>query len=66
MSFLLQIRNNFLAVVGFVVTTIAVSLGTTSLLNNEQVLWILIPDFVIGIAEVLDNQRCTEVEYTKH
>jgi len=51
-SFLLQIRNNFLAVVGFI-ATIAVSLGTTSLLNNEQVLWILIPDFVIGIAEYL-------------
>jgi len=51
-SFLLQIRNNLLALVGFV-ATIAVSLGTTSLLNNEQVLWILIPDFVIGIAEYL-------------
>ena len=51
-SFLFQIRNNLLALVGFV-ATIAVSLGTTSLLNNEQVLWILIPDFVIGIAEYL-------------
>ena len=51
-SFLLQIRNNVLALVGFV-ATIVVSLGTTSLLNNQQLLWILIPDFVIGIAEYL-------------
>jgi hypothetical protein len=41
-----------LALVGFVVT-IVVSLATTSLLNKEQILWILIPNFVIGIAEYL-------------
>jgi hypothetical protein len=51
-SLLLQIRNNLLALVGFV-ATIAVSLGTTSLLNNQQLLWILIPDFVVGIAVYL-------------
>jgi hypothetical protein len=51
-SFLLQIRNNVLALVAFV-ATIVVSLGTTSLLNNEQVLWILTPDFVVGIAVYL-------------
>jgi hypothetical protein len=51
-SFLLQIRNNLLALVGFV-ATIAVSLGTTSLLNNQQLLWILTPDFVVGIAVYL-------------
>ncbi len=51
-SFLLQVRNNLLALVGFV-ATIVVSLGTTSLLNNEQILWILIPNFIIGIAEYL-------------
>src|SRR6476620_1551621 len=51
-SFLLQIRNNLLALVGFV-ATIAVSLGTTSLLNNQQLLWILIPVFVVGIAVYL-------------
>ncbi|HZC21338.1 MAG TPA: hypothetical protein VE223_06810 [Nitrososphaeraceae archaeon] len=51
-SFLLQIRNNLLALVGFV-ATIAVSLGTISLLNNQQLLWILTPDFVVGIAVYL-------------
>jgi len=51
-SFLLQVRNNLLALVGFV-ATIAVSLGTTSLLKNEQILWILIPNFIIGIADYL-------------
>jgi len=51
-SFLLQIRNNLLALVGFV-ATIAASLATTSLLKNEQVLWILIPNFIIGIADYL-------------
>jgi len=51
-SFLLQIRNNLLALVGFV-ATIVVSLGTTSLLNNHQVLWILTPDLVVGITGYL-------------
>lgn len=47
-SSLLRIRNNLLALAGFV-ATIAVSLGTPSLLNHQQLLWILIPDFVAGI-----------------
>jgi hypothetical protein len=51
-SFLLQIRNNLLALVSFV-ATIVVSLGTTSLLNNHQVLWILTPDLVVGITGYL-------------
>lgn len=48
-SSLLRIRTNLLALAGFV-ATIAVSLGTTSLLNHQQLLWILIPDFVVWIA----------------
>ena len=52
MSFLLQIRNNLLALVGFV-ATIVVSLGTTLLLNSQQLLWILTPDFAVGIAVYL-------------
>ena len=39
-SFLLQIRNNLLALVGFV-ATIVVSLGTTSPLNNQELIWSL-------------------------
>ena len=52
LSLLLQIRNNLLALVGFI-ATIAVTLGTTSLLNNQQLLWILFPYFVVGIVGYL-------------
>ena len=37
---------------GFI-ATIAVTLGTTSLLNNQQLLWILFPYFVVGIVGYL-------------
>ena len=56
-SFLLQIRNNLLALVGFV-ATIAVSLGTTSLLNNQQAFMDSHSRFRCWNSCVFDNQHC--------